>query len=117
MVIELLLIKYLSELYPTYAEIPDKKPKIYCVIEKTSSSESDLIAEATVAIQTYTPSMQEAMEANEAVKAHMDFLPTLPEICNCRLNSDYNYTDTSTKKYRYQAVYDIKYYRRTTDVN
>ena len=25
------------------------------------------------------------------------------------LNSDYNFTDTSTKKYRYQAVYDIYY--------
>ena len=26
------------------------------------------------------------------------------------LNSDYNFTDVTTKKYRYQAVYDLKYY-------
>mgnify|MGYP003563868377 CR=1 FL=1 len=25
-------------------------------------------------------------------------------------NSDYNFTDTDTKQYRYQAVYDINYF-------
>ena len=27
------------------------------------------------------------------------------------LNSDYNFTDTETKEYRYQAVFDINYYQ------
>lgn len=32
-------------------------------------------------------------------------------ISKCTLNSDYNYTDTARKKYRYQAVYDIVYFK------
>lgn len=31
-------------------------------------------------------------------------------VCRCELNSDYNYTDTKRKKYRYQAVFNIAYY-------
>ena len=33
------------------------------------------------------------------------------DISKCTLNSDYNYTDTARKKYRYQAVYDIVYFK------
>jgi len=34
----------------------------------------------------------------------------LNEIGKVKLNSDYNFTDTVTKQYRYQAVYDISHY-------
>ena len=33
----------------------------------------------------------------------------LPDVSRSALNSDYNYTDTDTKTYRYQAVYDLTY--------
>lgn len=32
------------------------------------------------------------------------------EISRVKLNSDYNFTDTQKKKYRYQAIYEITYY-------
>ena len=35
----------------------------------------------------------------------------LPEIGAVHLNSDYNFTDTAAKRYRYQAVFDVTYYR------
>ena len=31
-------------------------------------------------------------------------------VSRAALNTDYNYTDTVTKRYRYQAVYDFIYY-------
>ena len=40
----------------------------------------------------------------------MDGITEKPEIAACRLNSDYNFTDTAKKKYRYQAVFDLVYY-------
>lgn len=37
----------------------------------------------------------------------MDAMPYNTDISKAKLNSDYNYTDTTTKSYRYQAVYDL----------
>ena len=36
---------------------------------------------------------------------------TMPAISSAKLDTDYNFTDTSTREYRYQAVYDLTYYR------
>ena len=30
-------------------------------------------------------------------------------VFRCELNGDYNFTDTETKRYRYQAVFDLTY--------
>ena len=54
--------------------------------------------------------MYNAASLNETVIAEMDGLPALPEVASCRLNSDYNFTDTTKKQYRYQAVFDVVYY-------
>ena len=34
----------------------------------------------------------------------------LDEIIQIELNSDYNFTDTETKEYRYQAIFNITHY-------
>ena len=39
----------------------------------------------------------------------MDRMPDTEDVGRAVLNSDYVYTDTATKRYRYQAVYDITY--------
>lgn len=91
-------------------EVPDNPPSKYVVIEKTSSSRVNHIDSATFAFQSYAPSMVEAAELNEAVKAAADSLIELAVISKAALNSDYNFTDTSKKGYRYQAVYNITYH-------
>ena len=53
--------------------------------------------------------MQKAAELNETVKAAMDELAELRGIGSVSLNSDYNFTDSTTKQYRYQAIYNITY--------
>lgn len=47
---------------------------------------------------------------NEEVKAAMDHLPEHPAVSAARLNSDYPFNDTTTKRRRYQAVYNITYH-------
>lgn len=82
----------------------------YVVIEKTGSGRTNLIDSATVAIQSYADSMFNAATLNQNVKTAMYNAVSLSEIASVKLNSDYNYTDTTTKKYRYQAVFDVVYY-------
>lgn len=110
--IELVVLNYLTEQMdvPVYAEEPEEKPERYVLIEKTGSSINNHIRRATFAIQSYAPSMIDAMALNEEVKMVMDDAAILPEIARSHLNSDYNYTDTETKRYRYQAVYELVHY-------
>ena len=82
----------------------------FVVLEKTSSSRADHLCTAQFAVQSYGPTLLAAMELNEQVKAAMDGLDELDEVVSSRLNSDYNFTDTATKRSRYQAVYDVTHY-------
>ena len=111
--IEKIILDYLNaELdVPVYMEVPAKHiPASYVVIEKTGSSKQDFLCTAMMTFKSYAPTMYRAAELNEAVKASMDNAAVLPEISRSQLNSDYNYTNTQTKSYRYQAVYDIWHY-------
>ena len=85
-------------------------PEEYVLIEKTGSGGEDHIKRATLAIQSYSTSLYGAASLNERVKEAMEEIIELDDISRCELNTDYNYTDTARKKYRYQAVYDIVHY-------
>ena len=48
---------------------------------------------------------------NEALKNVMlDGFLANPLVSSVELNSDYNFTDITEKRYRYQAVFDIVHY-------
>lgn len=111
--IEKIVLDYLTtELndIPVFMEIPENAPKKFVLIEKTGSSMDEFIYRSTFAIQSYDKSMFLACSLNETIKEKMLNIIQLDEITNCRLNSDYNYTDTVTKQYRYQAVFDLVHY-------
>ncbi|MBQ4599138.1 MAG: hypothetical protein IJB19_04440 [Clostridia bacterium] len=112
--IELDVMNFLTERtgYPAFLEEPDKahRPGSYYLAEKLGSSENDHITSAQIAVQSYAPSLVEAMSLNHAAKAAMSGFIELDRISRCRCVSDYNFTDTQTKRYRYQAVFDITYY-------
>ena len=92
-------------------EIPEGGITPPCVlIEKTGGGEENHIRKATVAIQSYGTSLYSAASLNETVIAAMRGITEKPEVSACELNSDYNYTDTTKKLYRYQAVFDVVYY-------
>lgn len=114
--IETTIYDFLTEkmTVPVYMEIPKNPPSQMIIIEKTGSSLDEHIYQSTFAIQSYDKSLYEAAELNDQVKAvlmdGLEGLITLDEILRVDLNSDYNFTDTTTKKYRYQAVFDITHY-------
>ena len=109
--IEKIILDYLTEKLsvPVYPEKPEKPPVRYVLIEKTGSSKENFIRSATIAIQSYAETLNIAAELNEEVKMSMDNIIELDNIGKSKLNTDYNYTDTTKKKYRYQAVYDLAY--------
>lgn len=110
--IEKTIVDYLSGALdvPVYMERPTSAPDSYVIMEKTGSGLSDHIYSCTLILQSYASSLYEAAVLNEEVKTAMLGCTSLAEICQSRLNSDYNFTDPSTKEYRYQAVFDIKHY-------
>ena len=109
--IETTVLDYLSSVLPEPCslEVPERPPARFVLLEKTDSSRKNFINTATFAVQSYAPSLFEAAELNERVKAAMADLILLPDIFSAKLDSDYNFTDTATKQYRYQAVYNITY--------
>lgn len=82
-----------------------------CVLfEKVGSGKRNQIKNSTFAFQSYAETLYEACELNERVKEAVEGMVELGEIGRVKLNTDYNFTDTETKHYRYQAVYDITHY-------
>lgn len=96
---------------PVYLEVPAHPPAVFVVVQKTGTGCANLICSATMAVQSYAESLYEAARLNVRVKAALDRLPEREEICAARLNSDYPFTDTTSKRHRYQAVYDITHYQ------
>ena len=82
----------------------------FVLIERTGGGGANRLRTATVAIQSYGASLYLAAQLNENVLSAMESLVIYPEVAACDLNSDYNFTDTVKKLYRYQAVFDIVYY-------
>lgn len=121
MIIEETLLKYLQEANidavgtNVYTMTP-KQPLDgnYIIIDKTGSAYQNGISRATIAIQSISSeSLYKAAQINEAViEAMGDFPGSVTNVFGCHLQADYNFTNTTTKQYRYQAVYDITYKRQ-----
>lgn len=113
MIIEAQIINYLSDNLncPVYAEQPGNGEMEFVVVEKTGSSRVNYLDFAMMAVQSYAGSLADAAALNQTVKGLMlRMAHEVEAISAVRLNSDYNFTDTSTKHYRYQAVFDVTYY-------
>ena len=112
--IEKTILDYLGEhlTVPVYMEEPIDKPASYVLIERTGSSESELIETTTLALQSYGASLYDAAVLNMAVKARIKQAVELPTVSAVYINSDYNFTDTETKRYRYQCVAVVTHFER-----
>ena len=112
--IEITILNHLTSKLsvPVHTEKPEPLPSDgkYVLFEKTGSNGINKTGGSTFAFQSYAKSMYEAAALNEQTKEAVDSLIELDEIVSVSLNPDYNFTDTTTKQYRYQAVFDIKHY-------
>lgn len=118
MIIEATLLEYLTGEFedmglPVYTMTPKQDvPRNYIVIDKTGSGHTNGIDRATIAIQSISSdSLLRAAEINEDVIEAMEGFPQTMNIFGVHLQADYNFTNTTTKQYRYQAVYEIHYKR------
>ena len=105
------LIEYLTDHLNVFVgmEAPEQTTG-YVLIDQTGSDTRNHITTTTIAIQSYGASLYEAMNLNESLKAVMNGFVALDEIASVQLNTDYNFTNTETKQYRWQAVYQITHY-------
>lgn len=110
--IEKRIIDYLAEAMnlPVYAEIPVQNSGEFFVVEKTGSYRENLLDSATMVVQSYADSKYRAAQLNDQMKEAMYEMVFQENISDVRLNSDYDFTDTATKRYRYQAVFVVTYY-------
>ncbi|HEM5579018.1 TPA: hypothetical protein U1694_000345 [Streptococcus suis] len=110
--IEVITLNFLTEhlSVPVYTEHQEEMPERFVIFDKTSGGKKNHLNQATLAIQSYGQSLEEAAFLNEEVKQAVEKMVELPSISKVELNSDYNFTDTETKRYRYQAVVDFIYF-------
>lgn len=108
--IEKTILDYMSaELTEPVALERDGLNGRFLLIQKTGSSKNNFIDRATFAFQSYDASLYNAAEFNEKVKTAVFSLIAHDDIYSVKLVSDYNFTDPTTKEYRYQAIFDIYY--------
>lgn len=95
---------------PVYMHFPQNAPERLYVLERTGGRRENQIAYATFALQSYGGSLFSTAEMNLAgINAMLDAV-SLDAVSSVALNSDYNFTDTTRKRERYQAVFDITHY-------
>lgn len=114
--IEEVVFNYLSEkldvpVMMEYPEVPSEEyptlPESFVIIERVGGGVVNHVNAASLAIQTYAGSLYEAAALNETVRGVMLDMLELDEVGGVRLASYYNHTDTRTKQYRYQCIFDI----------
>lgn len=117
MTVEQFLAAYLIEYFEedetvkVATEEPQERYDNLILFEQTGSSESNLITRATIAVQSFGQTREKAMLLNERVKEAMLSCVERQEIASVELITDYNYTDQQTKRNRYQAVFEVVYYK------
>lgn len=95
-----------------YMEIPEEQEESFVVLERTGGGQRGAqMRTAVFAVQSYAPTLLAAATLNEKVLNAMQELQYQEnEITTCQLNSTYNFTDPETRRYRYQAVFDLVYF-------
>lgn len=124
--IEVFLLNYLLNKTEVganvFCERPENVPDEYILIEKTGTSTENMITTSTIAVQSISNSLNggsmfKAMSLNEDVKKALlgdntsNGIIEKDNIVDIELQSDYNFTDTESKEYRYQAVFNVTHYQ------
>lgn len=115
--IEKTVLNYLNRKLnvPVLMELPEVPSSAYPVfpssmvlVEKVGETVSNHVRTVSIALQSYsTQSLYYAAALDEEVRGAMNSIIELDDIGGCRMASNYNFTDTRTKRYRYQCVFDI----------
>lgn len=94
---------------PAYMEVP-KALTDFILLDQTGTSTTNHIKTTTIAVQSYGKTLWDAMQLNEKVKDAMQQFVWQDNVARVELETDYNFTNTETKQYRWQAVFQITHY-------
>lgn len=110
--IEEILRNYLLSVLsvPVYIDVPADPPESYVEIERTGGGVEEHIRHAQIVVASYGASKLEAATLHEQVLRVLPDVATGEKVSACTINSEYNATDTQTKRYRYEAYINIVYY-------
>lgn len=110
--IEITVLEHLSQALglSVSMEYPEDPPDTFLVLRTGDTSRQNWLETTVFVVESYAPSMYEAAVLNSRAKAAMDALPELPEVSAAHLGTDYPANDTTNKRYRYQAVYNVTHY-------
>ena len=98
---------------PVYLEEPERPPRRYMLIGKVGSGDgaAHRVGKAMLTVQSISAdSKVSAALLNEEVKQAMWRLENDDRVTRVKCNSDLDYTDPETHRYRYQALFEITYY-------
>lgn len=112
--IEKTVINYLRGRFPgeiIEGEVPKGMPDRFVTVEKTGSQQLSVgLFRSTIAVQSWETSRLKAATLSEAVCKALRDMPFYAEDVTKAIGSDYDFTDTTTKRYRYQAVFTVTHY-------
>lgn len=112
MLIEEFYVNYLSDriALTVSGSVRHPMPDSFVTVERTGSGMENKIRSATIAVQCWATTRDEAANLCETVEGIMLGSVADANISRCSLNSSYDFTDTTTKRYRYQAVFDVVHF-------
>lgn len=115
--IEKVVLDYLSEELsdPVFMHYPNNAPERFYVLERTGGRIVNMLRFSTFALQSYGGSLYDTAAMNMAGINAMLAAPSLDVITSVILNSDYNFADTTRKRERYQAVFEVTHYDYETE--
>ena len=110
--IEEIVIAYLNANLTVHVggEVPNRPPLRYVVVQKKGGERENHIYTALFQFDAYAESLVAAAALCKEVMAVVDEMTDLDEVCSCEYGGDFNATDTASKRYRYQAMYNITHY-------
>lgn len=95
------------------AEVPEDYPAdgALVVVSRLGGGNTNHLRTARIAIQTYGASLLDAATRCETALGYMLELPADdPCVTAVHIDTSYNWTDETTKRYRYQSVMYVTYY-------
>jgi hypothetical protein len=106
-------IEYLNENMDgvqAYGDEPDPAPPFFLTVEQVGGGGENTLGRADIAVQSWAPTRAEAGQLNARVIAAMRAAAADPRISKCHLDTSYNFTDTTKKRPRYQAVFEVVHF-------
>ena len=109
--IEKTVLDYLKEEMNTddiYLELPNNLPASFVVFHIVGRGKEDQINAVTIEFYSYGVTKLDAARLDERLREAMDNIATLPDI-SCRFGGGNDSPDTSIKRQRYRAYYNLFY--------